>query len=461
MKKSELWFSVLSVPVDWLMVVAAGTATYFLRTRILSAFRPVLFEFKLPFERYFLLVIGVALIFVVVFALAGLYRLQSTRRAVEEFSRIVIASSAATMVLIIYIFLRQELFDSRFLVLGGWLMAIIFVAIGRAVLNWVQNILLRQYQFGAHRVLIIGEDATARKLVDGINANIYFGYQIVKQLANPEVSEVKSAIGNPGVDEVILANPNYPADKVVELVDFCHEQHLTFRFIPNIHQTLTNNFAVDTIRGLPLIELRRTNLAGWGRVYKRVLDVLGGLVALVILSPILLIIALAIKWETAGPVFVRLSRISRNRQFKLLKFRSMVENAEFLKPLLLGLNERKDSPLFKMKNDPRVTKVGRFLRRYRLDELPQFWNVLVGDIALVGPRPHQPDEIAKYEKHHKKVLSIKAGVTGLAQISGSSDLPFEEEVALDSFYIENWSLGQDIKIILKTALKLFTDRSAV
>src|SRR3989344_713511 len=460
-KKSELFFSVLSVPVDWLMVVVAGVVTYFLRTRIVSAFRPVLFEFNLPFERYLLLVLGVAFLFILIFALAGLYRLQSTRRAVEEFSRIVIASSATTMLLIVYIFLRQELFDSRFLVLGGWLMVIVFVSIGRALLNWLQNMLLRRYQFGAHRVLIIGADETAYKLITGIKENIYFGYQIVKQLANPEISEIKSSIGNPGVDEVILADPNFPAAKVVELVDFCHENHLAFRFVPNMHQTLTKNFAIDTVRGLPLIELRRTNLEGWDRVYKRAVDVLGASVLLVLLLPLFLVIAFAIKWETAGPVFVRLRRVSKNREFVLLKFRSMVENAEALKPFLEQFNERKGSPLFKMHNDPRVTKVGKFIRRYRLDELPQFINVWRGDISLVGPRPHQPDEIAKYEKHHKKVLSIKAGVTGLAQISGSSALPFEEEVALDSFYIENWSLGQDIKIILKTAFRMLLDRSAV
>ncbi len=138
----------------------------------------------------------------------------------------------------------------------------------------------------------------------------------------------------------------------------------------------------------------------------------------------------------------------------------MVANAEELKVSLVSLNERKDGPLFKIKNDPRITKVGRFIRRYRIDELPQFWNVFVGNISLVGPRPHQPDEIALYQKHHKKVLAIKAGATGLAQVSGSSDLPFEREVALDTFYVENWSLWLDIKIILKTVFKVFTDKSA-
>ena len=138
----------------------------------------------------------------------------------------------------------------------------------------------------------------------------------------------------------------------------------------------------------------------------------------------------------------------------------MMKDAERYKTMLAALNERTDSPLFKMKNDPRITRVGRFIRKYRIDELPQLWNVFRGDVSLVGPRPHQPDEVERYEKHHRRVLAIKAGVSGLAQISGSSDLPFEEEVALDTFYIENWSLWRDIKIIILTILKIFRDKSA-
>jgi lipopolysaccharide/colanic/teichoic acid biosynthesis glycosyltransferase len=138
----------------------------------------------------------------------------------------------------------------------------------------------------------------------------------------------------------------------------------------------------------------------------------------------------------------------------------MIKNAEAILEQLKGHNERKDGPLFKMKNDPRITKVGKILRKTRLDELPQLINVLKGEISLVGPRPHQPDEIGRYEKHHKKVLLIKPGMTGMAQINGSSDLPFEEEVKLDTYYIENWTLLKDVYILLKTLIVLFKDRSA-
>ena len=141
----------------------------------------------------------------------------------------------------------------------------------------------------------------------------------------------------------------------------------------------------------------------------------------------------------------------------------MVKNAHDLNlQLRLVRNDRPDAgPLWKMKDDPRITRVGKIIRRTRIDELPQLWNIVKGDMSLVGPRPHQPDEIEKYEKHHRKLLAIKAGATGLAQTSGSSDLPFEQEVVLDTYYIENWSLWLDFKIIAKTAIKMLSDKSAV
>lgn len=449
------------VPVDFVMVMLAGLVTYLSRTTILAHFRPVLFEFNLPLEEYFLLTIFAAGGLVAIFALAGLYKLRTITGGVEEFLRISIAVSAGIMLAIVYIFLRQELFDSRFLVLGGWILAIMFVTAGRLIIRKIRQQMVTKYRWGVHKVMVIGDDDVSNRIADEIKRNPSTGYQIVKQLANPEIVEVKMAVGNPGIDEVILANPNYPADKVLQIIDFCNEHHLVFKFVPNIYQTLTTNFSVDVFTGVPLIELQRTNLDGWGRVLKRVVDIFGSSLALVILLPLFLLMALIIKWETDGPVFVRLKRVSQNREFGLLKFRSMIKNAEELKQYLAEFNERHDGPLFKIKNDPRVTKAGRWMRKYRWDELPQFFNVLKGEISLVGPRPHQPDEIVRYEKRHKKVLAIKAGATGLAQISGSSDLTFEKEVALDSFYLENWSLSQDIKIILKTIVKMFSDHSAV
>ena len=460
MKKADLFFNVLRLPMDFLMLLAAGATTYIFRTEILRTLRPVLFEFNLPLSSYLYLVIFVSVLFIFSYTISGLYSMKVRMGIAEEFSKVLVSSSATVMIIIVYIFLRQELFNSRFLVLGGWFFAVLFVFMGRMLIRYLQVFFVSKYDFGVHKIMVVGNDQSATKIIDEITKNPSSGYRIVKHLLNPDIEDIKSSVGNPGIDEVVLANHDYPADKIVELVDFCNENHLVFKFVPNLSQTMTTNYEVSVINGMPLIELKRTALDGWGKVIKRVLDVFYGIVGLLVFSPVIAVIALSIKWETEGPVFAKLKRVSKNKEFDLLKFRGMIKNAEELKPYLVVFNERQDGPLFKIKNDPRITGVGRFIRRYRFDEIPQFLNILKGDMSLVGPRPHQPDEIEKYEKHHKRVLAIKAGATGLAQVSGSSDLPFDQEVALDTFYVENWSLWLDFKVVVKTLVKIFTDRSA-
>ena len=460
MKKADLFFNVLRLPMDFLMLLLAGATTYIFRTQILGTFRPVFFEFNLPLDEYLYLVVFVSVLFIISYTISGLYSMKVRMSITEEFSKILVSSSAAIMTIIVYIFLRQELFNSRFLVLGGWFFAVLFVSLGRVLVRYFQVFFVSKYDFGIHKIMIVGNDRSAVNIINDINQNPSSGYRIVKHLLNPEIEEIRSFVINPGIDEVILANHDYSANDIVELIDFCNENHIIFKFVPNLSQTMTANYEVDVINGMPLIELKRTALDGWGKVIKRVLDLFAGILGLLIFSPLIGLIAFAVKWETEGPVFAHLKRVSKNKKFDLLKFRGMIKNAEELKPYLVALNERQDGPLFKIKNDPRITRVGSFIRRYRLDEIPQFWNILKGDMSLVGPRPHQPDEIEKYKKHHKRVLAIKAGATGLAQVSGSSDLLFDQEVALDTFYIENWSLVLDFKIIFKTLIKIFIDRTA-
>src|SRR3989344_3523270 len=192
MKKSELFFNVLLVPVDFLMIILAGLTTYLFRTEILAYFRPVLFEFNLPLEKYFFLVFFVAILFVAVFAASGLYKTRTTRSWVEEFSKVVIASSASIMILIIFIFLRQELFDSRFLVLGGWFLAIVFVSLGRATVRGVQRYFLARRGFGVHRLIIIGSGEEAHKITHSIQNNPASGYRIVGHLDRPNLLELQN-----------------------------------------------------------------------------------------------------------------------------------------------------------------------------------------------------------------------------------------------------------------------------
>lgn len=463
MKKSELIFSALLVPVDFLMLVLAGVTAYFLRVSpLISRIRPVLFSLNLPFEKYLFLVSSVSIAGVLIFTISGLYNITAQKKLFKEFLQIIVAVSATILGIILYIFFNQALFDSRFIILMAWILAIIFVTLGRFFVKKLQRFMVGKYNVGAKNVVIIGEDKLSKKVVEEIKRNPDLGYRINKIFFELKIEEIKNFISknNLRIDEVILASPQYERCDILDLLDFCEEQRVGFKFVPSLFQTHTMNVEMNTFDGVPLLEIKRTPLDGWGKILKRWIDIFGSVLGLVVLSPFLLFIAIIIKLDSEGSVFVKLKRISQKQEFGLYKFRSMIKNAEGLKKDLVDKNERIDGPLFKIKNDPRITKFGRILRKTRIDELPQLINVFKGEMSLVGPRPHQPDEIEKYEKHHKKVLLIKPGMTGMAQISGSSDLPFEEEVKLDTYYIENWTLLRDIYILLKTVVIVFKDRSA-
>lgn len=194
---------------------------------------------------------------------------------------------------------------------------------------------------------------------------------------------------------------------------------------------------------------------------KRFIDVFGSVVGLAFLMPLFPFVVLAIKANYRGPIFVKLDRISGGKIIKVYKFRSMIDGAHAMKKDLASFNERRDGPFFKIKNDPRLTTVGKYLRKFRIDEFPQLINVIRGELSLVGPRPHEPEEVEKYPKEYKHLVLAKAGVTGHSQVNGASSLPFLKELELDHYYLQNQSIFFDLKIIGKTLSILFTDPTAV
>lgn len=449
MRKADFLFNAVLVPVDFAMLIAAGLAAYFLRlSPFIIELRPALFH--LPNVYYFFLTIALSVFFITVFGVSGLYNSKVQRSLVEEFFKVAIAVSAGMMAIIIVMFFRHEWFDSRFIMLAAWFFGIIFVILGRIVAARVKRLLIRKSKFGIERVLLIGKNEQANIIKVEIERNPYLGYEILGQVSAIDLEIIRAIVKNPGAQKIILADSNFERDKVIDLVNFCEDLRIDLKFVPDLFGSLSRNVDIDIVSGMPLIELKRTNLEGWGVLIKRAADIALSFPLLLFFIPFFFMIALFIKWDSKGPVFVKLKRVSRGKEFSLVKFRSMVDGAEEYKPYFLFRNERGDGPLFKMKNDPRITRIGRLIRSKRLDELPQVFNVFKGDLSLVGPRPHEPQEIARYERHHKKVLTIKSGVTGLAQISGAEKLPFEEEVKLDRYYIENWSLKKDIAILLKT-----------
>lgn len=463
MKRSEIIFSLLQIPVDFLMIVLAGIAAYALRTsQWLSGLRPVMFE--LPFSEYIQFLASIAAVSLAFFAFSGLYQLKVTRSIIRELFLVMLSVTAGVVALALWVFLTANPFESRFIVLFWWIFAIFFVSLARLILKKVQQYLAAHYNIGVHNVLLIGHPNPGRskEFLHELKRNPGLGFSVVKEVLTIDMKAIRDIVKKNEVDDVFLTDLSWSDQTILSLTEFCHRMQLNFSFVPSVFTSFRTDLR-PLPSGLALLEVKHTPLEGWGRIIKRGVDILGSLAGLFILALIIPFIAIAIKLDSKGPVVIGLKRVREGGKiFTLYKFRSMKKDAHRLKRTILKRkNDRKYSPLFKMKNDPRITHVGRVLRRYRLDEFPNFYNVLKGDMSLVGPRPHEPEEVAKYKKHHLRVLSIKPGVSGLAQISGSSDLPFDREVELDTYYIENWSLSFDFLIMLRTVFFIFRDKSAV
>lgn len=469
MKRSELAFTLLLVPMDLLALMAAASAAFALRYHpIFTALKPVLFNLNV--SKFLSVVFPMALLWMIVFAFAGLYQTHRVRIA-KELSRIFLASSSAMAVIFAITFFSRTLFDSRFIALAAWGLAIVFVSVSRLAVRGFQRSLLR-YDIGTHRIVLIGETKTAEVLKEEFARKPHLGFVVVKQCktfnktVEKQLREMKRA---DQIDEIVLANTEIDRDTTLDIIQFADSEHLGFLYSADLFATAVGRSVTHTYAGIPVIEVRKTPLDGWGAIYKRLFDIIGSLLLIILTSPIMLITAIAIKLDSKGPVFFskiddtqKSMRVGQSgKLFHYFKFRSMVPGKHFMRYNELAEQDtRKGSPLVKIKDDPRVTQVGRFIRKTSIDELPEFFLVLMGKMSLVGPRPHLPEEVDKYKPEHRKVLTIKPGITGMAQISGRADLDFEDEVRLDIFYIENWSPWMDLLILLKTPIVVLFRKGA-
>mgnify|MGYP000008085990 CR=1 FL=1 len=470
MKKIELLFSFLLVPLDYLMIILAGLSAYFIRfSEVATEVRPAIFE--LPFLEYLnaLLVIGV--LWLVIFAFSGLYSIKSARKLIKESYRVILACSTGLVVVVVIIFFQRELFDSRFIILAGWLLAMFYIIVARSLIRWLQRKLYSK-GIGVRKAILIGDSKTGDNLMEKFSQDKNFGYRIVKRVRGFDMetaNEIAEFIQNNEVDEIIQADPNLSKGEIMRVYDLADENHLTFKYAADLLGAKVLQSELMEIAGTPIVEVKRTPLEGWGRIIKRLFDIVGSSFLIIIFSPVLAITALLIKLDSKGPVLFShkddgepLYRVGQGgKLFHYYKFRSMIPGSDHMRYNELSENDiRNDGPLVKIQNDPRITRVGKFIRRWSIDELPELFLVLSGKMSLVGPRPHLPEEVARYARHHKKTLTIKPGITGLAQTSGRSDLSFEEEVKLDTYYIENWSLLLDIAILLRTPLAIIKARKA-
>lgn len=477
MKKSELFFSFLLVPLDFLMIVLAGISAYYIRfSEFTIDIKPIIFANNLSFARYFNIVLIISFLWIIVFAFSGLYNIKSARKIIKESYKVILACSTGLMLIVILIFFRRELFDSRFIVLAGWLLAIIYVIFARLLVRWIQRSLFK-YGIGVHNVVLVGNSKTTDELIKHFSSSKKLGFSVVKRFCDFSIetaNELKENLKIKQIDEIIQSDPNLTKVEILRLYDFADENHIVFKYAADLLGTKVLKTEIMEIAGIPVVEVKKTPLDGWGKIIKRIFDIIGSLFLLIVFFPIIVFSALAIKFDSNGSVFYIDYRTGQGgKNFLFFKFRSMVahlcdgegpsstkEGNKMLKQLEQNkkINTRSDDILHKIKCDPRITRVGKFIRRWSIDELPQLLNVLKGDISLVGPRPHMTLETSKYESHHKKVLTIKPGITGLAQISGRSDLTFEDEIKLDVYYIENWSFLFDLSVLIRTPLAVILNR---
>jgi exopolysaccharide biosynthesis polyprenyl glycosylphosphotransferase len=323
-------------------------------------------------------------------------------------------------------------------------------------------------------VLIVGVNPDAREVQSKLESNPLYGLKVAGYLTGPgetadgagsapvlgTLSELRRIVGERVIDEVVFALPFSKLLDCEEQIAWCEEIGTTVHLKVDFVRSLLSKMYPSDLEGTPMLTLASTPRDPVSLAVKRALDIVVSGVALVVLSPVIVGGAVLVALTSRGPVLFRQNRIGLNgRLFTLYKFRSMRSDAEARKHELAAFNEM-SGPVFKMKNDPRVTFVGRWLRRFSVDELPQLWNVLVGDLSLVGPRPPTPDEVERYERWQRRRLSVKPGVTCLWQVSGRNEIDFEDWMKLDLQYIDSWSLKLDLKILLRTIPAVLSARGS-
>ncbi|HZD37357.1 MAG TPA: sugar transferase [Actinomycetes bacterium] len=419
----------------------------------------------------FWLVLAVAPFVTLAFGVGfGLYRTHQYS-SLEEFRRIVLSLSMTITAIVMLSFWSKASF-SRLWIGYSWVLALVLAAASRRL--WHREI-RRGWSAGelTFDTLIVGTNSEAEHLADLLTAS-KLGYRplgFVATSAQPPsgtslpvlgpIGELRDLIHQTGANCVFVAATAVEANDVKHVLKARRLDGIEVRVTANVPAMLaTTRVTPRSVGGLMTLSIHAVRLTRAQAIAKRTFDLVVSSIALLLLSPVLLAVAVAVKLDGGGPVLFRQARVGLHRQpFTLLKFRTMVPQAELQLPELVSRNEA-DGPLFKLRDDPRITRVGRVLRRYSVDELPQLLNVLRGEMSLVGPRPPLPSEVARYEDWQLDRLEVRPGITGLWQVSGRSELSFEEYVRLDLFYIENWSMLYDLFVVAKTVPILFMPRGA-
>lgn len=460
------WF----VALDILTIAACFVGGYWMRYR-LRWFRDIAYD--APLSAYSMFLILYLVLLPIFFVIDGVYR-NWKGSLLEQIYGVVNATMKVTVLMLAINFLFPPPIYSRVMLVEVGVLTVIGIGLLRGVERFV-SARLRARGVGISHVIIVGAGEVGRTVMRVIVAQPELGYRVIGFMDdNPDkgntdigpfkalgpLSNLPQVIEEEQADEVVITLPWMYHRKIMRIVRECERRRVRAAIVPDIFQMSLTRVDVEDLGGVPLIGVHDVTISRGALVMKRALDILGAAIGFLLTLPLMAMIALAIRLDSPGPILFSQDRVGLGgRTFRMHKFRSMHTGADADREALEELNEA-DGPLFKIRDDPRLTRVGRLLRRTSLDELPQLFNVLHGDMSLVGPRPPLPSEVEQYQEWHRRRLEAPPGMTGLAQVSGRSHLTFDETVLLDVYYIENWSPWLDLKIIIRTFPKVIGGEGA-
>jgi exopolysaccharide biosynthesis polyprenyl glycosylphosphotransferase len=479
LKQQARTIAALLYAADLSVTLAALPAAYALRSTLFPRLFPALFPTGLVEFSFYLALVGpIVFIWTGLLFASGAYRSGRTRALKNEVALMARTALFGSVALTIVVFGVRWDFISRPFLLIFFLVNLVFLTAERiAVRIAARNARMRGFNY--RTVVLVGDTPRAKSMARLIHDHPWWGMKLLGLIRERSAAsesgttadgipvlgtlqDFAAILATTSVDEVILAVDRGDLPKLEDLFLQCEEMGIKTRLVLDFFPHILARVELEELEGTPLLTFSTTPTDDFALLIKRGIDVALSLLVVVVSAVPVLFAALLIKLTSRGPVLFRQTRCGLNgRPFTLLKLRTMVHRAEERLPEVKHLNSH-EGPVFKAVNDPRVTRFGRVVRRFSLDELPQLWNVLRGEMSLVGPRPPLPDEVARYERWQRRRLSMKPGVTGLWQVSGRNDIPsFEEWMALDLAYIDNWSLSLDAKILLRTIPTVLSGRGAL
>ena len=464
---ASLIYNACLVIGDALAITVAFTIAYILRVTLnhqpLSA--------NVNAETYITILVSLLPFWILIFGLLGLYNLRVYDKRFSELGRLLVGTLIGILFVISYSYLTNTaIFPARMVTVYGFGLAFFCVFLFRTIARGIRRELFN-YGVGINNVLIVGDTRTTHRLIDALSDTGTTGYKVLgvvggvkhplkKETPYTQYTSFADAVGHlrsRQLQTIIQTELYAEGEKNDAIVTYAQENHVAFRFVPGNSELFVGKIEIDLFHAVPIIAVHQTALIGWGRIVKRLTDIILGSVLLVLASPLMLLTAIAVKISDGGPIFFRQQRLSRfDSKVRIFKFRSLKAKYNGLDPetafekmgrpdLLEQYRRNGDS----LPDDPRLTPLGRFIRRASIDELPQLFNVVRGDISLVGPRALVASELDKSAQKNL-ILSVKSGLSGLAQISGVNDLTFEERRKLDLYYVQNWSFWGDLIILVKT-----------